>query len=271
MMNENHSISVLIRTRDIENHLQELLRRLSHQTLQPSELIIVDNFSSKKKLEDMKGFLSLVKEKIFANKVHVKLVPIVDGEFSYAYSANVGVVIASSEFVCMTNGHSLPCSGIWLESGIAHFRNSKVAGVGGYSTPHKNGTFWEKLAYNWWNGFNKVSKAYTKDTYFSTVNCILRKSLWTTYPFDEKLPNKISNTEKFGGEDYDWSVEMMERGYQIIVEPKFNVYHSHKETLSQLTLKYITWRRIRKKIRSLKRPRKSYTRLEKTKPFYCIL
>jgi glycosyltransferase involved in cell wall biosynthesis len=271
MLHENHNVSVLIRTRDIESRLQELLRRLSHQTLQPSELIIVDNFSSKKKLEDMNNFLLSAKEKIFSNRVHVRLVPIVDGEFSYAYSANVGVAVAISECVCITNGHSLPCSNIWLESGVAHFGNSKVAGVGGYSTPHKNGTFWEKLAYKWWSGLNKISKAYAKDTYFSTTNCILRKSLWEKYPFDEKMPEKIPNAEKFGGEDYDWSIEMMERGYQITVEPKFNVYHSHKETLSQLASKYITWRRIRKKIRSLKRPRKSYTRLEKTRPLYYIL
>jgi hypothetical protein len=143
--------------------------------------------------------------------------------------------------------------------------------VGGYSTPHKDGTVWEKLAYNWWSKLNKTSKAYAKDTFFSTTNCILRKSSWEKYPFDEKLPNEIPNAEKFGGEDYDWSIEMMGRGYQITVEPKFNVYHSHKETLSQLASKYITWRRIRKKIRSLKRPRKSYTRLEKTRPLYYIL
>jgi hypothetical protein len=267
MWHENNSVSILVRTRDIETRLQELLWRLSHQTLPPSELVIVDNFSSKRKLEDMSGFLTHAKTRFFRNNVKVKLVPIADGEFSYAYTANIGVTIASSELVCITNGHSLPCSNIWLESGILHFKNPKVAGVGGYSTPHKDGTVWEKLAYNWWSKLNKTSKAYAKDTFFSTTNCILRKSSWEKYPFDEKLPNEIPNAEKFGGEDYDWSVEMMNRGFQIVVEPRLNVYHSHRETLSQLAIKYITWRRIRKKIRMLKRPRKAYTRLEKVKPF----
>lgn len=268
MLLESKCVSVLIRTRDMETLLPDLLSRLSHQTLKPSELVIVDNFSSKEKLEEMNNFLSSAKEKIFNNKVHVKLVPIRDGEFSYAYSANIGVAVSDCELVCITNGHSLPYSNSWLENGVAHFTNLKVAGVGGYSTPHKNGTFWEKIAYNWWSGLNKVSKAYAKDTYFSTINCILRKSLWQKYPFDEKLPDEIPNAQKFGGEDYDWSVEMMTRGYSIVVEPRFNVYHSHKETLSQLFLKYLVWHRIRKKIRSLKRPRESYTKLEKAKPFY---
>jgi len=268
MLLENKCVSVLIRTRDIETPLQELLWKLSHQTLQPSELIIVDNFSSKKKLNEMSRFLLLAKEKIFNNKVRVKFVPIKDGEFSYAYSANIGVAVSDCELVCITNGHSLPYSNNWLENGVAHFANPKVAGVGGYSTSRGNGTFWEKIAYNWWSGLNKVSKAYAKDTYFSTINCILRKSLWEKYPFDEKLPNEIPSAEKFGGEDYDWSVEMLHRGYRILVEPELNVYHSHRETLSQLAFKYVTWRRIRKKIRRLERPRKSYTRLKTAKPFY---
>jgi len=266
MSQKNYSISILIRTRDIENHFKELLRRLSHQTLQPLELVVVDNFSSKKKLEEMSKLLSLAKRKIFKNQVDVKLVPIMDEEFSYPYSANIGVSVTNGDFVCITNGHSLPPSTMWLESGVTHFKNSKVAGVAGYFTPHKNGTFWEKLAYNWWSKINKMSKTYTKDNYFSTVNCILRKSLWKKYPFDEKLPSEVPYAKKFGGEDYDWAIEMRMKGYEIIVEPKFNVYHSHKETLAQLLLKYIAWRRVRRKIESLKRPRKSYTKLEKVKP-----
>lgn len=265
---KNHSVSILIRTRDIEMHLEELLWRLSHQTLHPLELVIVDNFSSKKKLEEMMSLLSLAKEKIFNNQIGVKLVPIVDGEFSYAYSANIGVSVANGDFVCITNGHSLPFSNVWLESGVTHFKNPKVAGVGGYSISHKSGTVWEKLAYNWWSKLNEISSAYAKDNYFSTINCILRKSLWKKYPFDERLPSEIPSAGKFGGEDYDWAIEMQARGYKIVVEPKFNVYHSHKETLFQLASKYFVWRSIRKKIRSFKRPRKAYTKLEKVKPLY---
>jgi hypothetical protein len=249
-------------------HLEELLLRLSHQTLHPLELVIVDNFSSKKKLEEMVSFLSLAKKRIFNNQIGVKLVPIVDGEFSYAYSANIGVSVANDDLVCITNGHSLPSSNVWLESGVAHFQNSEVAGVGGYSISHKSGTVWEKLAYSWWSRLNEISGAYAKDNYFSTINCILRKSLWKKYPFDERLPREITSAGKFGGEDYDWAIEMQARGYKIVVEPKFNVYHSHKETLSQLASKYFVWRSIRKKIRSFKRPRKAYTRLEKVKPLY---
>lgn len=269
MSKKDYCVSVVIRTRNIERHFNELLWRLSRQTLHPSELVVVNNFSSKRKLNNMVNLLLLAKKKFFSNQICVKLVPISDREFSHAYSTNVGVFVASCDLVCITNGHSLPVSEVWLESGVAHFRNLKVAGVAGYSSPHEDGSVWEKLGYKWgWKRPNELSGAYVKDDFFSTVNCVLRKSLWEEYPFDEKLSNEISYAKKFGGEDYDWAREMLARGYKIVVEPKFDVYHSHGETLLKLVSKYLVWRRIRRKVKSFRRPRKSYTKLESAKPLY---
>jgi len=269
MPQKNYRVSVLVRTRDIEGHFTELLWRMSRQTLQPSELVVVDNFSSKDKLEDMSILLSMAKKKFFGNRIHVKLVPLTDSEFSHAYSTNVGVFVANGDLVCITNGHSLPLSNMWLETGAVHFRNPEVVGVGGYFVPHKDGSIWEKLAYDLgWKRLNELSRAYVEDDFFSTINCILRKSSWVEYPFDEKLPSKIFEAGKFGGEDYDWAKEMLFRGCSIIVDSRFIVYHSHKERLPQLVLKYVVWRRIRKRIRMLRRPRKPYTRLESVKPLY---
>lgn len=268
MSSRNYRVSIIVRTRDIESHFKELLWRLSCQTLQPYELVVVDNFSFKEKLEEMNSLLLLVKRTIFGNRINVKLVPLVDGEFSYPYSANIGASVAEGGLLCITNGHSLPYSDKWLERGVTHFKNPKVAGVGGYFTPHKHGTIWEKITYKSWKWLNKVSRGYIKDNFFSTTNCIFRKSLWEKYPFDESLPKEIPNTRKFGGEDYDWAVEMQARDYDIVVEPRFSVYHCHNETLAQLIPKYLIWRRIRIEINSFKRPRKSYTKLEKEKPFF---
>jgi len=272
MKNKRNGISVVIRTRDIERHLYELMDRLACQTVQPSELVIVDNFSTLKSLDEMINVLKRAKRKLFDNEVQVKIVPISDEEFSYAYSANIGVWASRYELVCITNGHCLPISDVWLERGISHFERPDVAGVAGYTTPHYYGTIWEKLAFDLgWRKLKERSKAYIKDTFFSTTNCILRRSLWTRYSFDEKLPDLIENAGKFGGEDYDWALEMLARGYELIVEPQFDVYHSHRESLPTLVSKYLVWRKIRRDIRSLKRPRESYTKLRVTRPkFYEI-
>jgi len=269
MTKNEYCVSVVIRTRDIEKYFYELLWKLSSQTLRPSELVIVDNFSSKKKLNDMVNLLLLVKKNFFDKQVCVKLVPITNREFSHAYSTNVGVFLASHDLVCIINGHSLPISSAWLESGVAHFRNLKVAGVSGYSSAHEDGSIWEKLGYEWgWKRPNELSGSYVRDDFFSTINCVLRRSLWEEYPFDEKLFSKIPNAKMFGGEDYDWAMEMLAKGYKIVVEPKFDVYHSHGETLSKLVSKYLVWQQIRKKVKSFRRPRKSYTKLGSVKPLH---
>ncbi len=266
-MSNRRCVSVVIRTRDIERHLYELLDKLGSQTLKPSELVIVDNFSTKKSLDEMISFLKTAKTRIFDDEVQMKIVPITDDEFSYAYSANIGVWASQYEFVCITNGHCLPISDRWLEKGVSHFENQKVAGVAGYTLPHHYGTVWEKLAFDFgWRRLMEQSRAYVKDTFFSTTNCVLRKSLWAEYSFDEKMPELIENAGKFGGEDYDWALEMLARGYKLVVEPQFDVYHSHGESLPKLVSKYLIWRKIRKDIRSLKRPRESYTRLKTTQP-----
>ncbi len=266
---EGYRVSVVIRTRDTERHFHKLLRSLSQQTLHPSEIVVVDNFSSESKLDEMINLLLLAKRQAFDNDITMKFVPVTNEEFSYAYTANAGVFASNCDLACLTNGHSLPTSKEWLASGVTHFRNRDVAGVGAYTLSHANGTAWEKLAFDLgWRRLNEFSKAYVKDRYFSTVNCILRKSLWKEYPFDERLPNIIHNAGMFGGEDFDWGLEMLARGYKVIVEPRFDVRHSHGEAFSQLAPKYLIWRRIRKKVRSLSRPRKSYTRLSKSKPFF---
>jgi len=265
-MNKGRCVSVVIRTRDIERHLHELLDRLASQTLKPSEIVIVDNFSTEESLNKMISFLKEEKLKVL-DKIQMKIVPISDDEFSYAYSANIGVWASQHELVCITNGHCLPISDRWLENGVSHFQSKNVAGVAGYTLPHHYGTIWEKIAFDLsWRRLKEQSRAYMKDTFFSTTNCILRRSLWKEYSFDEKMPELIENAGKFGGEDYDWALEMLARGYQLVVEPQFDVYHSHGESLPRLVTKYLIWRKIRKDIRSLKRPRKSYTRLEKTQP-----
>jgi len=267
MSSKKCQVSVVIRTRDVEKHLYELLDRLACQTVQPSELVIVDNFSTIKSLDDMIDLLKKAKTELFDDKIRVKVVPITDEEFSYAYSANVGVWASQYEFVCITNAHCLPISDRWLESGISHFEEQNTAGVAGYTSPHRYGTIWEKLAFDLgWRRLKEQTGAYVKDTFFSTTNCILRRSLWTQYSFDERIPEIIENAGKFGGEDYDWALEMLARGYKLIVEPEFDVYHSHGESLSRLVSKYLIWRKIRKDIRSLKRPRESYTRLRITQP-----
>ena len=264
----NYKVSVVIRTRDLER-LPELLRMLAAQTVKPAQLIIVDNYSCEGSLKNMQLFLLKAKKVLFTSATSIKLVALPDKFFSHAYSTNLGVYHADNELVCITNGHSLPISRRWLEDGLTYFRDPMVAGVCGYFLPSSSASLWEKLYPFLWNLQRKITNILRKNFYFSTINCILRKSLWEKYPFDENLLKIIPNSRKYGGEDYDWGLEMLARNYKIIVDPKFNVYHSHGESFRQSISKLFMYNRIQKSLKCFKRPRKSFTKVfESQSHFY---
>ena len=254
-----YEVSVVIRTRDIEDKLFKLLSMLAAQTIKPEQIVIVDNYSCERSLKNMKSFLLKAKKKLFTSETAIRLVALPDELFSHAYSTNLGVYFADNEFVCITNGHSLPISRQWLENGLIHFENPKIAGVSGYFLPLSNASLWEKLQHFIWVLERKGTNILKREFYFSTINCILRKSLWKKYPFDENLPKIIPESKRYGGEDYDWGLEMIARDYKITIDPKFNVYHCHGESFAPFFWKNLMYSKIKRSLKRLKRPRKSFT------------
>jgi GT2 family glycosyltransferase len=253
-------ISVVVRTKDKEKRLDNLLENLASQTLQPSEVIVVDNYSNEKKLELLERDL---RESIknYSEIRKIKLIPITDVEFSHAYSTNLGVSNAENELICITNAHSIPISPCWLKDGAKHFKDPKVAGVSGFFIPHREGNVFGKLdAFVYY--FSQ--RIILRQDWVSTINCIIRKSLWKKYPFDENLLKIIPETRRYGLEDYDWSEEMAARGFKITMEPLFSVFHSHHEGFDEMSRNvwnYFVYRRIQRKIDSFARPRKAFTKV----------
>jgi GT2 family glycosyltransferase len=248
----------------MERYLDPLLRSLALQTAQGSELVVVDNYSNEENRRSFRKDLIEKVARIFGDHaLSVKLVALSDAEFSHAYSTNLGLAAAENELVCITNGHSLPTSNRWLEAGTKHFEEDKVAGVSGFFAPHHEGTALrglDKIVYQW------TQRAILRQDWCSTINCIIRKSLWQAYPFDENLPSIIPETRKYGLEDYDWSKEMIARGFRIVMDPMFSVFHSHGGVLDETArnLKgYFVYREIQQKINLLRRPRESFSRVFK--------
>ena len=255
-------ISVVIRTRDKERYLSELLERLASQTVRASEIIIVDNYSTEENRRAMTESLDETSRNRFSNLgIRLKLVTLTDMEFSHAYSTNLGVDAAENELVCTTNAHSLPVSLTWLEDGLKHFEDRKVAGVSGFFIPHEDQTVAGKLDALVYQLGQKVA---AQEDWFCTISSIIRKQLWKIYPFDENLPKILPETRKYGLEDYDWGQEMMARGYRIVVDPSFSVFHSHTKGLDEAVRNmknFFVYRRIQEKIRAFSRPRGSFSRV----------
>jgi hypothetical protein len=255
-------IAVVIRTRDREIHFDSLLRSLSIQTVLPSEVVVVNNYSNEEQCDSFRKHLVEQSQKVFRDrKVRVKLLAIPDDEFSHAYSTNLGPAASDEELICITNGHSLPISSSWLEHGARHFGDLQVAGVSGYFYPHHRSKIFTRLDCAL---YQFSQRSILRQDWCSTINAMIRKSLWEVYPFDENLPNMIQETGKYGLEDYDWSKEMIARSFKIVIDPAFSVYHSHDNSLKETVRNvkgYFIYRKLQKRINSLERPKVSYSRV----------
>lgn len=246
-----HKVSVVIRTRDEESGLERLMGNLAMQTIQPSELIMVDNYSTQAKLRDFHRKLN-TKHRLFHEDCKFLLIPVQDSEFSHASSTNLGVKSATNELVCITNAHSLPVSVHWLQDGLKHFEDPKVAGVSGFFIPYRKDTLGKWITPMYYVSERKV----LRQNWLSTINCIIRKSLWKTYPFNENLPKTVPETKRYGLEDYDWSAEMTARGFKIIIDPSFSVFHSHEKGFKEIirhTKNFFVFRKIQAKMNMAKR------------------
>ena len=237
-MKKNPEVSIVIRTKNEEKFIGEVLGYLMKQSYKNFEIIIVDSGSEDKTLEVVKRF-------------PIRLIQIKAGEFNFSYALNLGITSARGKYICILSGHSIPISDHWLSDGLKNFGDEKVAGVCGYYSILPIGYISRWLGRQEFFFYGEKKIEHTK--WFTNSNSLIRKRLWKIYPFDESLD---------GAEDYDWASEMIVRGYNIIKDVRFSVFHSHGLVGRPTYRKMLpTWQKWNKKIDKRKRPRKSFTRL----------
>ncbi len=223
-------VSIIIRTKNEERYLGQVLAMLNRQTLQDFEIIIVDDSSTDG-------------TRAIASKYGCKIINLPDGEFTYPYAANIGASNSSGQYLVFLSGHSIPINKHWLAKGLANFQDEKVAGVFVEPLPLPEGTWAEKL----FSIPNKIFKS--KRVIFEVenkphggilgfTNAIIRRDLWEQYPLNEDFAG--------GGEDVDWARHWLDKGYRIVREPGFVVYHSHNLGLIDLIKQYIGWKKMAK-------------------------
>ncbi len=226
-------ISIVIRTYNEEQRMRALLNMLFEQTVSNLEVIIIDNCSTDATLDIISDFPIS------------KLASIPRNRFSHPFSTNVGVYLATSNYVALFNGHCTPISEHWVEAGLEHFHDPNVCAVDGSYRAYPDGTLWEKLG--GWRQIALLSKP-MYNLPISTTNVVIRKDLWREYQFDETLPEC---------EDYDWGREMQARGYVTIRDPRLNVYHSHEHSLRFMLQRGKKWKNLRAMLDARARPRSS--------------
>lgn len=225
--------SIIIRTKNEERWIGEVLQRLGEQTYQDFEIIIVDSGSTDETLEIVK-------------KYPVKLLQIKPEEFSYPFALNFGCRNAqASKYFVFLSAHSLPISRAWLADGISSFSvREKIMGVYGNVRALPDATIWEKMYFNsfWDNVFN----FFQRRTIFKKAgmgilgftNAIIRRDLWEKYNLNERYGG--------GGEDGEWCRYWIKMGYVAVRDRSFSVYHSHHLGLIGLIRQWEHWRSINK-------------------------
>ncbi len=222
--------SIIIRTKNEEKWLGKVLERLSEQNYRDFEIIIVDSGSTDKTLEIIKNF-------------DIKLFQIKSEEFSYPFALNYGIGKSQArEYLVFLSGHSLPISKNWLKDGIKDFTDEKIMGVYGFVWALPDASFWEKLIFNKYlciiRHLFKKKKVIRKRKMgvLGFTNAIVRKKLWNERCFNEAFGA--------GGEDGEWAAFWFERGYAVVKDEKFTVYHSHGLRFQKLLKQWKYWKSL---------------------------
>jgi len=224
--------SILIRTKNEQKWLSVVLQKLKQQTYKNFDIIIVDSGSTDNTLNIAKRYTKHI--------LHIK-----QKNFSYPYALNIGCEYAhATKYLVMLSAHSVPISNTWLQDGIDDFTNDEIVGVYGNVWALPDATTWEKILFNKWIGqleikFNRKNIIYKqKIGVLGFTNAIIRKDLWDKYHFDESYGA--------GGEDGQWAGYYLEKGYKIIADSKFAVYHSHNLGIRGLYKQYKNWKSLTK-------------------------
>lgn len=205
-------VSIVIRTMNEAEFIAETLKKIEEQEFSGShEIIVVDSGSTDSTLDIIREY-------------DVKLIQIVQKEFTYGRSLNIGARSAKGRFIVNLSAHALPTGEKWLTNLITGFENHDVAGVYGRQLSigdinpfdaRQNGIFFgpQKII------FNMKNEKMLKQIHFSNSNCAIRKSVWERFRFNEEVPY---------AEDTLWQTEVMEAGFSVVYTPDGAVYHTHK-------------------------------------------
>lgn len=195
-------ISLVTRTKNEAKELYDLGRILTLQSVQPLEVIVVDNNSE----DNSRDVASEFGYKILTTDDYIP-----------GKALNMGIEVAVGDFVAIVSSHCIPTNSDWLANLIAPFNSSNtIAGVYGRQLPTKASTADDYR--DLFTVFGPEKKTQTKDIFFHNANSAIRRSIWQDIPFS----NTATNIE-----DRIWAKAVLEANYKIFYNPDAAVFHPH--------------------------------------------
>ena len=197
-----HKISVIVRTKNEELWIGKCLSGILKQNLNVYEIIIVDSGSTDNTLK-----IALLYDKVKIVKIR-KYLP--------GLALNKGIDKAAGDIIVLISAHCIPFDKNWLKFLTRDLLKKNVAGVYGKQLPVSFSD--PRDVRDLYITFGDDKRIQKKDSFFHNANSAMKKAVWQQYPFK----NDVTNIE-----DRIWGKEVIENNYNLVYEPKAQVYHYH--------------------------------------------
>jgi rhamnosyltransferase len=215
------TVSVVIPVKNEVAKIRACIDGILSQTVPVQEIIVIDSGSTD-------GTIDILREYAL-----VKIIEIPPAEFNHGETRNLGVRLATGEFVLLTVGDARPFNNHWIEELLNGFVDDEVAGVCGQQVvPHetdKNPVEWFKPVsspelyryhYPIPGSFDLLSPIRKKTACsWDDVNAMYRRNILLKIPF-----RKTSYAE-----DLLWCRDALREGHAVVYNYSSRVYHYHNE------------------------------------------
>lgn len=209
-------ISIIIRTYNEEQYLEQLLKSITNQKHEnfDIEIIIVDSGSTDNTL-------------IIASTYHCRITHIKKEDFTFGRSLNIGCTFSNGNILTFISGHCIPKNNLWLNTLIEPL----ITGKADYSYGRQEGKDTTKYSeYRHFDKFFPTHSQIPQQGYFcNNANAAISRSAWEKYQFDENLT---------GLEDMYLARKLIDAGKYIAYVAEASVYHIHNESWLQVRTRY---------------------------------
>jgi len=212
------SITVAIPCYNEATFIDQTLRSINHQSLRPSEIIVVDDGSSDTSRTIVKRHTNV---RLISHKKNLGI----------ASARNTAWKNASGEIIVFIDADA-PADYRLVKSLIGCYENGNVAGVGGQAVEVNQSSLYDRwrreiLFQSWGN---------------KTLPCAkFLFGLCSSYR--TRIPAELGGFDRrfqTSGEDVDFSYRVRKAGYKLVYNPKAIVYHQRTDNL--LSLKKMVYR-----------------------------
>ena len=191
------------------------MQGLSRQTLGDLEVILVDSGSTDATVD-------------LAGAAGAKVVHILPEEFTFGYSLNRGLAVATCDLVVIASAHVYPVYPDWLERLLEPFGDPQIALTYGKQRAPASAHFSERQVYQRW--YLEKSDLQQAQPFCNNANAAVRLLAWKMHPYDETLT---------GLEDLAWAKWALDNGNKIAYVAEAEIIHIHKETCRGVYNRYM--------------------------------